>query len=93
MLARSLHTLVAMTSYVRLARRVLPRCADMNKRIPLGRLGKPEDLAGPVVFFLSDMSSYGAFSPISRRTDISLCGSSVTGAHLLVDGGLFVNLQ
>ncbi|KAM0752000.1 short-chain dehydrogenase/reductase sdr [Meredithblackwellia eburnea MCA 4105] len=47
----------------------------MNKRIPLGRLGKPEDLAGPTVFFLSDMASY------------------VTGAHLLVDGGLFVNLQ
>ncbi|KAK4698747.1 hypothetical protein P7C70_g7521, partial [Phenoliferia sp. Uapishka_3] len=49
--------------------------AYMNKRIPLGRLGRPDDLAGPVVFFLSDMSSY------------------VTGAHLLVDGGLYVNLQ
>ncbi|ORY76865.1 short-chain dehydrogenase/reductase sdr, partial [Leucosporidium creatinivorum] len=49
--------------------------AYMNKRIPLGRLGKPEDLAGPVVFLLSDMASY------------------VTGASLLVDGGLFVNLQ
>jgi len=31
----------------------------MNKRIPLGRLGKPDDLAGPVVFLLSDMAGYG----------------------------------
>lgn len=34
--------------------------AYMEKRIPLGRLGKPEDLAGPTVFFLSDMAQYGA---------------------------------
>lgn len=32
----------------------------MEKRIALGRLGKPEDLAGPSVFFLSDMAQYGA---------------------------------
>ncbi|GAA5987209.1 hypothetical protein JCM10908_001860 [Rhodotorula pacifica] len=30
----------------------------MEKRIPLGRLGKPEDLAGPTVFLLSDMAQY-----------------------------------
>ena len=49
--------------------------AYMEKRIPLGRLGKPEDLAGPIVFLASDLASY------------------VTGAALLVDGGMFVNLQ
>jgi len=47
----------------------------MEGRIPLGRLGKPEDLAGPAVFLASDLASY------------------VTGAQMLVDGGLFVNLQ
>ncbi|KZF24289.1 NAD(P)-binding protein [Xylona heveae TC161] len=47
----------------------------MEKRIPLGRTGVPEDIAGPAVFLASDMSRY------------------VTGAQLLVDGGLFVNLQ
>ncbi|KAF2839324.1 NAD(P)-binding protein [Patellaria atrata CBS 101060] len=47
----------------------------MEGRIPLGRTGVPNDLAGPAVFLASDLSSY------------------VTGAQLLVDGGLFVNLQ
>ncbi|WP_035052133.1 SDR family NAD(P)-dependent oxidoreductase [Andreprevotia chitinilytica] len=51
------------------------KLAYMQNRIPLGRLGEPEDLAGPVVFLASDMARY------------------VTGAALLVDGGLFVNLQ
>ncbi|GAA4715570.1 SDR family NAD(P)-dependent oxidoreductase [Phytohabitans rumicis] len=49
--------------------------AYLNGRIPLGRFGEPEDLAGPVVFLASDAARY------------------VTGASLLVDGGLFVNLQ
>ena len=44
-------------------------------RIPLGRLGAPDDLVGPVVFLASDLAAY------------------VTGASLLVDGGMFVNLQ
>ncbi|MFT3998145.1 MAG: SDR family NAD(P)-dependent oxidoreductase [Asticcacaulis sp.] len=48
----------------------------MEGRVPLGRLGAPEDLAGPVIFLASD----------------ELAGY-VTGASLLVDGGLFVNLQ
>jgi len=47
----------------------------MAGRIPLGRLGEPEDLAGPIVFLASDLARY------------------VTGAALLVDGGMFVNLQ
>ena len=47
----------------------------MQGRIPLGRLGVPEDLAGPVIFLASDMARY------------------VTGAALLVDGGMFVKLQ
>ena len=49
--------------------------AYMEKRIPLGRLGRPEDVAGCVVFLASDLARY------------------VTGAAVLVDGGLFVNLQ
>lgn len=47
----------------------------MTKRIPLGRLGEPRDVADAVVYLASDMARY------------------VTGAALLVDGGLFVNLQ
>lgn len=49
--------------------------AYMIRRTTLGRLGVPEDIAGPVVFLASDMARY------------------VTGAALLVDGGMFVNLQ
>jgi L-rhamnose 1-dehydrogenase len=49
--------------------------AYMEGRVPLGRLGQPEDLVGPVVFLASDLANY------------------VTGAALLVDGGMFVNLQ
>ncbi|KAI0094853.1 NAD(P)-binding protein [Irpex rosettiformis] len=49
--------------------------AGMIKRTCLGRLGAPDDIAGPVVFLASDLAKY------------------VTGASLLVDGGLFVNLQ
>ncbi|WP_068093541.1 SDR family NAD(P)-dependent oxidoreductase [Novosphingobium rosa] len=30
----------------------------MEARIPLGRLGQPEDLAGPIVFLASDMAHY-----------------------------------
>lgn len=48
----------------------------MEGRIPLGRLGRTKDLAGPAVFLASEeLSGY------------------VTGSQLLVDGGLFVNLQ
>jgi L-rhamnose 1-dehydrogenase len=49
--------------------------AYLDQRIPLGRFGEPDDLAGPVVFLASDAARY------------------VTGSGLLVDGGLFVNLQ
>jgi L-rhamnose 1-dehydrogenase len=47
----------------------------MKGRIPLGRLGAPDDVAKVVVFLASDLAAY------------------VSGAALLVDGGLFVNLQ
>ena len=30
----------------------------MEARVPLGRLGQPEDVAGPVTFLLSDLASY-----------------------------------
>jgi len=49
--------------------------AYFGKRIPVGRLGKPDDIAGPVVFLASEEARY------------------VNGAALLVDGGLYVNLQ
>ena len=32
--------------------------ARMEARVPLGRLGEPEDLAGPIVFLASDMARY-----------------------------------
>lgn len=51
------------------------KMAYLEKRIPLGRVGAPDDIAGPVVFLASDAARY------------------VNGAGLLVDGGLFVNLQ
>lgn len=51
------------------------KLAYMKKRIPLGRLGEPRDVACAVVFLASDMARY------------------INGAALLVDGGLFVNLQ
>ncbi|CAA9582477.1 MAG: L-rhamnose-1-dehydrogenase (EC [uncultured Thermomicrobiales bacterium] len=49
--------------------------ASVEGRIPVGRLGEPDDIAGPVVFLASEAARY------------------VNGAGLLVDGGLFVNLQ
>jgi L-rhamnose 1-dehydrogenase len=51
------------------------KLAYMKRRIPLGRLGEPLDVANAVVFLASDMARY------------------ISGAALLVDGGLFVNLQ
>ncbi|MGA8707680.1 MAG: SDR family NAD(P)-dependent oxidoreductase [Steroidobacteraceae bacterium] len=51
------------------------KLAYMQRRIPLGRLGQPKDVADVVVMLASDLARY------------------VTGAALLVDGGLFVNLQ
>jgi L-rhamnose 1-dehydrogenase len=51
------------------------RREQLNSRIPIGRVGGPDDIAGPVAFLASDDARY------------------VNGAGLLVDGGLFVNLQ
>lgn len=44
-------------------------------RVPVGRLGRPEDIAGAVAFLASDEAQY------------------INGADILIDGGLFVNLQ
>jgi L-rhamnose 1-dehydrogenase len=49
--------------------------AYMERRIPLGRLGMPDDIAKVVVFLASELADY------------------VTGASVLADGGMFVNLQ
>jgi L-rhamnose 1-dehydrogenase len=49
--------------------------AYFERRIPVGRIGDPDDIAGPVVFLASEEARY------------------VNGSALLVDGGLFVNLQ
>jgi len=49
--------------------------AYFARRIPLGRLGTPEDVADVISFLASDSARY------------------VTGAAILVDGGMFVNLQ
>ena len=47
----------------------------LEKRTPLGRVGNPDDMAGPAVFLASDLSKY------------------VSGAQILVDGGLSISLQ
>ncbi len=49
--------------------------AYFERRIPVHRLGRPEDVANAVAFFCYPESDY------------------INGASLLVDGGLFVNLQ
>lgn len=46
----------------------------LQARIPLGRWGKPEDLASAIAFLLSDAAAY------------------VTGATLVVDGGLTLGI-
>jgi L-rhamnose 1-dehydrogenase len=51
------------------------KTAYFENRIPLGRIGEPEDVADVIAFLLSDDARY------------------INGAELLVDGGLFVNLQ
>lgn len=48
----------------------------LEQRIPWGRVGRPEDLAGPAVFLAAEQMS-----------------GFVTGAQLLVDGGMYVHLQ
>ncbi len=49
--------------------------AYWSQRAPLGRIGQPEDIAGPVLFFATPDSAW------------------CTGALLVVDGGVSVNLQ
>src|SRR3546814_18790985 len=48
----------------------------MEQRIPLGRLGEPDDLVGPTVFLASDLARYvtgAALMEIGRAS----CGESV----------------
>lgn len=46
-----------------------------EKRIPVGRVGEPQDIAGVVRFLASPDAAY------------------INGAEVLIDGGMFVNLQ
>jgi L-rhamnose 1-dehydrogenase len=48
--------------------------AAMTRRIPVGRLGEPDDIAQPVVFFASDMAKYctGASLLVDGGAAISL---------------------
>lgn len=73
----------------------------MEGRIPLGRLGQPEDLAGPAVFLACEqLSGYVVSCPTCCLATpkvyalLLMAGLIMkTGAQLLVDGGMFVNLQ
>ncbi len=47
----------------------------LQKRIPLGRIGEPADVADVILFLCEDASRY------------------MNGSEVLVDGGMFVNLQ
>ncbi|HEX7115172.1 MAG TPA: SDR family NAD(P)-dependent oxidoreductase [Steroidobacter sp.] len=47
----------------------------LMKRVPLGRIGEPEDIADVILFLCEEGSRY------------------MNGSEVLVDGGMFVNLQ
>jgi L-rhamnose 1-dehydrogenase len=46
-----------------------------EQRVPLKRLGEPDDVADPIIFMCSKLARY------------------VSGAGLLVDGGMAISLQ
>jgi 3-oxoacyl-[acyl-carrier protein] reductase len=48
--------------------------ADILDRIPLGRVGRPEEIAGPVAFLASDLASY------MHGHVLSVNGGAVMGA-------------
>jgi NAD(P)-dependent dehydrogenase (short-subunit alcohol dehydrogenase family) len=66
--------------------------AYMEGRIPLGRTGEPEDLAGPAVFLASDMAKYVVsfvrFCSLRRvllmRLDRLVRNCLLTGVYLLI---------
>jgi len=52
-----------------------PLRGHFEKRVPLGRIGEPEDVADVILFLCEDASRY------------------MNGSEVLIDGGMFVNLQ
>lgn len=52
-----------------------PLREHLAKRIPVGRIGEPDDVADLIVFLCSEASRY------------------MNGSEVLIDGGMFVNLQ
>lgn len=68
----------------------------MEGRIPLGRIGETGDLGGPAVFLgCEELSGYVVSLRRLLKCERGSRADSIlqTGAQLLVDGGLFVNLQ
>ena len=62
---------------------------EVLSRIPLGRLGKPEDVAGAVVFLLQSGSGpdHGAYVAGGRRLDGDLIEAGFAGLLLCRHGG------
>ena len=57
----------------------LPKFKFQRKSIPLGRLGKPEDVASAVTYLLSDASEFmtGAELTVDGGMRVALSGTSL----------------